>query len=359
MNKDTPNDDLYTVLGVSKTSTPQDVKKAYRKLARELHPDTNPSPAAEEKFKKVNEAYEVLSDEKKRAEYDAFSEALASQNAQHYTRNGHNGGVWEVFEQFNFHTPHTSETEWADIFEEIFNTPNRTQQARTGWNTSTPPKQGVDVESEITINFFESLKGVTLPLNLKLPPQPCEICNQAGVVVGTTVETCTQCDGKGFTNTNTVVNVKIPPSVRDGQRIRVKGKGVRSVPGGHVGDLYIHVHVAKHSVFTREGDNVTINVPVTFDEAVLGGNIKIPLPRGGVVTLKIPAHTKSGKVFRIPQEGFKKHNGTCGDLLVTVTIHTPQANEVNEEVKEVVRAYRKATTSHDPRKTLLDEGEEK
>ena len=378
MNKDWIDKDFYAMLGVSKTATAETIKKEYRALARKLHPDKNPGDAkAEERFKQVSEAYDVLSDPAKRSEYDEARAMFASGG---YGRPGFGGGGGGRASGPNVNMEDLFGADaggFGDFLGGIFN------RGRGG--RAPAPRRGQDVESELTISFDDALDGVTVPLRLS-SEAPCSSCHGTGAKAGTVPRMCAACDGSGqiarnaggfaFPETCTncrgrglivdepcsqcrgsgrglstrTVQARIPAGVRDGARIKLKAKGGPGERGGPAGDLLVLVHVSPHAVFTRKGDSIAITVPVTFTEAALGGEVAVPTPRGGSVTLKVPAGTTAGRTFRIRGKGATKKDGTHGDLLATVDIAVPQ--NLSAAAKEALEAYGLATADHDPRKDL-------
>ena len=377
MNKDWLEKDFYAILGVSKSATAESIKKEYRALARKLHPDKNPGDAkAEERFKQVSEAYDVLSDPAKRSEYDEARAMFASGG---YGPQGFGGGGGRASNaNINMEDLFGADSGgFGDFLGGIFN------RGRGG--RSPAPRRGQDVESELTISFDDALDGVTVPLRLSsetacsschgtgakagtVPrvcagcqgsgqvarnaggfafPETCSTCRGRGLIVD---EPCTACRGSGRGSSTRTVQARIPAGVRDGARIKLKSKGAPGERGGPAGDLFVLVHVTAHPVFTRKGDSIAITVPVTFTEAALGGEVAVPTPRGGNVTLKIPAGTTGGRTFRIRGKGIVKKDGTNGDLLATVDIAVPQ--NLSAEAKEALAAYGLATADHDPRKDL-------
>ena len=375
MNKDWREKDFYEILGVNKSASAESIKKEYRALARKLHPDKNPGDAkAEERFKQVSEAYDVLSDPAKRSEYD---EARAMFASGAYGRPGFGGGGRPTAANVNIEDLFGADAGgFGDFLGGIFN--------RRGGGRVPAPRRGQDIESELTISFDDALDGVTVPLRLSseaacgschgtgaqagtVPqvcaacqgsgqiarnaggfalPETCSTCRGRGLIV---VDPCTVCRGSGRGMSTRTVQARIPAGVRDGARIKLRAKGTPGERGGPAGDLLVLVHVTAHPVFTRKGDSIAITVPVTFTEAALGGEVVVPTPRGNV-TLKIPGGTTGGRTFRIRGKGIVKKDGTFGDLLATVDIAVPQ--NLSGAAKEALAAYSLATTDHDPRKDL-------
>jgi len=376
--------DFYKLLGVSKSADAAEIKRAYRKLARELHPDTNPDPKAEEKFKAVSEAYDVLGNADKRKEYDEFR-ALGAAGRFRFPGGGGSGGSGGG--GFNpsdlgdlFGRAGQAAGGFGDVFSGIFNRGTGTQRPQG--------RRGQDIESEVNISFSESLDGVTLPLRLATEGA-CGSCHGTGARTGTTPRVCPNCEGTGQRAQNLgnfafaepcdeclgrglvvddpcptcygsgraqstrTVNARLPAGVRDGQRIKLKGKGGPGSNGGPDGDLYIVVHVDSHPVFARSADNLEITVPVTFDEAALGANVRIPLLGGGTVTLKLPPATANGRTFRVRGKGATRRDGSRGDLLATVKVAVPEESQLSDQAREALVAYRAATAGHDPRARLM------
>lgn len=382
MNKDWLEKDFYATLGVSKDVAPDELKKKYRKLARELHPDKNPGDAqAEAKFKEVSEAYDVLSDPAKRKEYDEARTLFAGGGFPGggfggYGGGGFGGGQYNVNVEDLFGE---SGGGFGDFLGGLFN--------RGGGGTrSRQPRRGQDLESELTLSFDDALDGVTVPLRLS-SEAPCASCKGTGAKAGTVPRVCPTCDGSGQVSRNAggfafaepcpscrgrglfvddpcpscrgsgrgtstrTVQARIPAGVKDGSRIRLKGKGGPGERGGPSGDLFVTVHVKAHPVFGRKGNNVTIAVPVTFAEAALGSQIAVPTPRGGSVTVKIPAGTSNGRTFRVAGKGIRGKEGKNGDLLVTVEVAVPQ--NMTDEAREALQAYADLAAGDDPRKDLI------
>jgi molecular chaperone DnaJ len=387
MNKDWLEKDFYKVLGVDKGAAADEIKKKYRKLARELHPDKNPGDAkAEERFKEVSEAYDVLSDDKKRAEYDEARTLFASGGG--FGGGGFGGGGYGGPGGFGGGTTYdfgdvfgADEGGLGDILGNIFN------RSRGGGRRAQAPRRGQDVESEITLGFTDALDGATIPLRLA-SDAACDSCKGTGARAGTVPRVCPSCQGSGQTTRNAggfafaepctacagrglivddpcpscrgsgrgvstrTVQARIPAGVKDGARIRLKGKGAPGERGGPNGDLYVVVHVTPHPVFARKGDNLTVTVPVTFAEAALGGQVAVPVTGGGTVTLKIPAGTANGRTFRVRGKGVTRKDGTRGDLLATVDVQVPSG--LTDEAREALERFVEASGVEDPRKDLLE-----
>ena len=381
MNKDWLEKDFYALLGVSKDATGDEIKKKYRKLARELHPDKNPGDkAAEEKFKSVSEAYDVLSDDAKRKEYDEARTLFASGG---YGPGGFGGGQGFGGGRGGSYNVNMEDLfggdGYGDFLGGIFN--SRARGGRTQ-----QPRRGGDIESELTLSFDDALDGATIPLSLRTDgtcsscrgsgaqagsatstcptcggqgqfarnaggfaiPEPCPSCKGRGVLIE---NPCTSCRGSGHGVSTRTVQARIPAGVKDGAKIKLKGKGSPGTSGGPAGDLYINVHVSADPVFGRKGDSITVEVPITFTEAALGGEITVPTPRGGTVTLKVPAGTANGRTFRVREKGLAKKDGSYGDLHVTVEVAVPQ--NLSSDAKAALEEYAKQTLDHDPRSDLL------
>lgn len=378
MNKDWLEKDFYALLGVKKDATNDEVKKSYRKLARELHPDKNPgNKEAEDRFKAVSEAYDVLSDDAKRKEYDEARTLFASGGGGGFGGFGGRGGQ----QSYNVNMDDLFGGESGGLGDILGNIFNRGSGAR-----SRQPRRGADLESALTLSFDDALDGVTVPLRLS-SDSPCSSCHGTGARDGTVPRVCPTCNGSGQTQRNAggfafadpcvtckgrglfvddpcptchgsgrgqstrTVQARIPAGVKSGSRIRLKGKGAPGERGGPAGDLFVDVTITPHPVFDRKGDNITVTVPVTFTEAALGGEIQVPTPRGGSVRLKIPAGTANGRTFRVRGKGVRRKDGTNGDLLASVEVTVPQ--KLSSDSKEALERYAELTTDHDPRKDLF------
>jgi molecular chaperone DnaJ len=324
----------YEALGVSKNASQDEIKKAYRKLVREVHPDKN--PGNEERFKEVQSAYDVLSDPEKRAQYDRLG-----------STNGRPGNFGAGGTTFDF-----GEFDLGDLFGGLFNRGGRQAQPSRG-------QRGNDVEVEVRVSFEDALRGVqtTVPVQLELAchschgtgaapgtaPKTCPECNGAGTVatsqglfalqqpcprcrgMGSIVETpCPTCHGSGRERRTKRYTVKIPAGVKDGTRIKLKGKGEAGYGGASAGDLYVVTRVEPSATYERRGDDLVITVPVSYTTAALGGTVEAPTPEGAV-TLKIPAGTEDGKLLRIKGRGAPRLKGDGkGDVLARVRIQVPK-----------------------------------
>lgn len=368
MNQDWLEKDFYKTLGVSKSATADEIKKAYRKLAKELHPDANQNdPKAEERFKAVSEAYDVVGNDANRAEYDEAREM--------FSRGGFQGGFPGGAGGF----PGGAQGmpfDLGDLFGGMFG----------GGGGARRPQRGNDLETRTTLSFADALQGVTVPLRLTgdarceacrgtgakagTSPRTCGSCNGSGHTqrsmggfgfsepcrecrgAGTVVDTpCPECRGAGATRTTRTVQVRIPVGVKDGARIRLAGRGGPGANGGPAGDLFVVVTVTPHPVFGRKDEHLTITVPITFAEAALGATIPVPVVTGGSVSLKVPAGTSHGKTFRLKGRGVSSAKGKDGDLLVTVEIAVP--HKLSKTAREALQTYAEATAEDDPRDELL------
>jgi molecular chaperone DnaJ len=375
--KDFLEKDYYKTLGVSKDAGADGIKKAYRKLARQYHPDANKGDAAaEERFKEISEAYDVLSDPKRRAEYDEARSLFGAGAGRFRTGPGGAGGGGAPFDLGDVFGAGGAGG-LGDVLGGLF-----------GGRAGRPaPRRGADVESQVSLSFSEAVSGATVPLRMaseqscptckgtgsrsgSLPHQcpvclgtgqtsrnaggfafaePCRECRGRGLVVD---DPCPDCSGSGRAMGTRTLTVRIPAGVRDGQRIRLKGKGGPGERGGPAGDLYVVVHVGAHPLFGRSGDNLTLKVPVSFAEAALGGAVTVPTLNGSPVTLRLPPGTANGRTFRVRGKGAPRADGTVGDLLVTVEVAVP--TKLTPQARSAVEAFRDATEGEDPRAGLGD-----
>jgi len=353
--------DYYKVLGVASSATDKEITRAYRKLAKQYHPDKN--PGSEDKFKRIASAYDVLGDAGKRKEYDEVRRLgpLAG-GLGGFGRPGTDGGPGN----FSFRID-----DIGDIFGNLFGGGKARNQRSTPWTSA---RRGQDVEAELHLSFTEAIEGAVTSVNV-LSAVVCHTCAGSGSKPGSLPITCPRCGGTGTLNDNQgmfslaspcpechgrglkvvdpcptcggtgaerrqrQVKVRIPTGVEDGQRIRVKGRGEPGENGGPPGDLYVVVHVARHPLFGRKGRSLTLRVPITFAEATLGADITVP-SLDGSVTLRIPPGTPSAKTFRVKGRGVKS-GASRGDLLVTVEVAVP--SELTESQRAAVEALAKAT----------------
>ncbi|GGH68254.1 chaperone protein DnaJ [Compostibacillus humi] len=346
--------DYYEVLGISKDATKEEIKRAYRKLARKYHPDVNKEPDAAEKFKEVKEAYEVLSDDNKRAQYDQFGHAGA--NSQGFDGFGGFGGA-DDFGGF------------GDIFDMFFGGGGRRRDPNA-------PRQGADLQYTLTLEFEEAIFGKDTEIRIPTE-ESCSTCHGSGAKPGTNPETCTYCHGTGqlsqeqTTPFGKIVNrrvchycqgtgkiirnkcstcggsgkvkkfktiqINVPAGIDDGQKIRIAGKGEPGINGGPAGDLYVVIRVKPHDFFEREGDHIYCELPIHFTQAALGDEIEVPTVHGKV-KLKIPAGTQTGKMFRLRGKGAPNVRGRgTGDQIVKVRIVTP--TKLSEKQKQLLREF--------------------
>jgi len=344
--------DYYDVLGIDKNASKDEIRKAYRKLARKYHPDVSKEEGAEEKFKEVKEAYEVLSNEQKRAQYDQFGHAGPSSGGF----GGFGGGAGDF-------------SGFGDIFDMFFGGGGRTRDPNA-------PRQGADLQYTLDLDFEEAIFGKEMDITIP-KEEECDTCRGSGAKPGSKVETCSHCQGSGQLNTeqNTpfgrVVNrrvchycqgsgkiipdkcttcrgtgrvkkqrkikVSIPAGIEEGQQIRVSGKGEAGINGGPAGDLFVVIQVRPHDFFEREGDNIYCELPLTYTQAALGDEIEVPTVHGNVM-LKVPAGTQTGKVFRLKGKGAPNVRGYGqGDQHVQVKVITP--TKLTERQKELLREF--------------------
>ncbi len=383
--------DYYKVLGVDKNADQAEIAKAYRQLARQYHPDANPDNGdAEARFKEIGEAYQVLSDPEKRAEYDQVRDLMGSGAF----RGGPGAGAgYGGFGGGGFggggYAGGGQAFDLGDLLGDMFSEGAGRGGAATGFGA--PPRgrtqagrRGRDVETDLTLSFEDAMAGVTTTLRVSGPaecrtcggsgarpgtqPQTCGTCGGGGVVTrdagmfgfsepcpacggrGVQItDPCTTCAGSGTETRSRDIRARIPAGVRDGARIRLKGKGEAGQHGGPPGDLYVTVHVSEHELFGRRGDDLTLRVPVTFTEAALGTKLRVPT-LDGAVTVKVPAGTQSGKTLRVRGRGAPKSGGSYGDLLVTVEVVVPR--KLSRTQKKMLEDY--AATEPDDLRSHLD-----
>jgi molecular chaperone DnaJ len=391
----TTNKDYYATLGVKKTATAEEIRKAFRKAARRYHPDVNPNDKrAEEKFKEISEANDILSDEKKRKIYDQvgfYSDQIDPATAEAYARQqSAGGGRGPVdFEGFDFSgfqggapgQPGGAETggwgSFKDIFSGMFSGAQQRQQARG-------PQPGTDLEYQATVDFWTAIRGGQARIQIHRQEacptchgqatagggMQCSECHGTGQVTqmggrmkfnitcpscngtGRIAKACSTCHGEGTVTRTETVDFRIKAGTRDGQRIRLQGKGNAGVNGGAAGDLFLIVRTGSHPVFTRVGDDIQLTVPVTVAEAALGAKVDVPTIDGRT-QLKIPPGTQSGQKLRLRERGVEsaQHPGQRGDQIVTVEVAVPHLND--ERSREIMRELAKLNPQ-DPRKALFD-----
>jgi len=380
MNRDWVEKDFYKVLGVSKTSSADQIKKAYRKLAQQYHPDANPGDGtAEERFKDISEAYATLSDPEQRTEYDQVRQMVDSGGFRGFGTPGGAGGFGAGGQRIRME-------DLSDLLggmggasgglEDLFGFGGRSQSG---------PQRGADLATELHLSFEDAITGVTTSVAVQ-GEASCRTCRGSGAEPGTGVETCPVCGGSGMTAQSQgffsmtqpcrncsgsgrivqqpchtcggrgtevrsrTLNVKIPAGVRNGATIRLKGKGSPGRNGGPAGDLLVKTHVAPHPVLKRKGDDITVRVPVTFTEATLGAQIDVPTLNGSV-RLKVPPGTKSGKTFRMRGRGVSRARGRSGDLLATVEVVVP--TKLSRDAKKALQDFHdKFESDENPRAHL-------
>jgi molecular chaperone DnaJ len=362
--------DYYEVLGVPRTATAKDITRAYRKLARQYHPDAN--PGQEERFKDISAAYDVIGDAEKRKEYDEvrrLGPAAAGFGGNGFGGAGGDGGA------AGFRVD-----DLGDLFGGLFG--RRGGRGRPGPGAAAGPRRGADLEAQLHLAFDEAVHGVTTTVNLA-SEAPCRTCHGSGARPGTSPTTCPVCHGRGVVEDNQglfslstaclrcggrgqivedpcptcdgtgtqvqprQVRVRIPAGVDDGQRIRLKGRGAPGAGGGPAGDLYVVVQVDPHPIFGRQGKDLTLHVPVTFPEAALGADIAVPTLDGDPVTLRLPPGTRSGRTFRVRGRGVPVAKG-AGDLLVTVEVAVPAqlSDAERRAIEELAAANPDSPRSH-------------
>lgn len=378
--------DFYKELGVTSDATKDEIKRAARKVLADNHPDRNPNnPAAEERYKAATEAKEILTDDTKRAEYDETRRLFASGGfGRRFSGGGGGfGGFGGDSAEFNLgdlfdQAGQTGGANIGDLFGGLFG--RGAQQPRPS-----RPRRGNDLETETELSFLEATKGVAMPLRLTSPapctnchgsgarpgtsPKVCPNCNGAGVInrnqgafgfsepctdcrgTGSIIEhPCDECKGTGVSTRTRTINVRIPPGVTDGQRIRLAGQGEAGLRGAPSGDLYVTVHVRPDKVFGRDGDDLTVTVPVSFHELALGTTLSVPTLEGKV-GVRVPKGTSDGRILRVRGRGVPKRgsDGGHGDLLVTVKVAVPP--NLEGEAAEALEAYAKAerASGFDPR----------
>ncbi|MEL4505443.1 molecular chaperone DnaJ [Luteococcus sp. H138] len=379
--KDYAEKDYYKVLGVSKDAKPEEIKKAFRKLARENHPDQHPGDAkAEQRFKDVSEANSVLSDPKKRKEYDE-ARSLFGGGGFRFPRGGQPGTAPGGVNVEDLFRNAQAGGGFGDIFGDLFGQAAGGAPRRGGSHRGA--RRGSDVEGDVTISFTDAVDGTTVGVQMVSEaacaacrgtgakagtvPEVCETCQGSGVRTSTSggvfgiTETCTDCKGRGLVvkdpcevcngsgraKSAKTMQVRIPAGVTDGQKIRIKGKGSPGENGGPNGDLYVLVHVRPHAVFGRKDDNLTVTAPVSFTEAALGAEIEVPTLKGSRVKLRIPAGTPNGRTFRVRGKGVARRDGSMGDLLVSVEVQVPE--NLDDKAKQALQEFDRVAGGGNPR----------
>jgi molecular chaperone DnaJ len=359
--------DYYKVLGVPEDASAKDITKAYRKLARTYHPDANrDDPKAEDRFKEVSAAYDVLGDESRRKEYDEVRRLGPVGGG--FGPGGFDPGGFGTAGPGGF-TFNVGGDDFGDLLGNLFGR----GRGRRG-TTAVAPQRGNDLEAELTLEFEDAVRGLSTTLYLTsdaicstcdgsgakpgTQPRPCRVCNGRGVVDdnqglfsfsspctacqgrGVVIDDpCPTCGGTGVERRPREVKVRLPAGVADGQRIRLKGRGGPGRNGGPPGDLYVTCHVSPHRLFGRDGDNLTVRVPVTFAEAALGADIPVPTLDGGPVTLRVKPGTQPGSKHRIRGRGVATKKKT-GDLIATIDVVVPThlSNAERQAVEELAKA---------------------
>jgi molecular chaperone DnaJ len=351
MEKSWIDKNFYSILGVSESATPEEIKKKYRSLAREYHPDANKdNPGAEEKFKEISEAYDVLSNAEKKQEYDQVRQMSSS---GFFNNEGRFSAENIDFDTFNLEDLFNS-TEYSDFFGNIFGTFGNMGSA----GSRAQNLKGSDIESMLTLSFEESLMGVSKTFTLQAEI-PCNECGGRGLVyLNNKRMPCPQCNGEGSTIFSDVVNVRIPAGVKNEDRIKIKGKGTPNPYGVNPGDLFLTVQVKKHPFFSRKDDDILLTIPVSFPEAVLGCEIQVPIPKGlnpnndSTIKIKIPPGTGDGTIFRIKGKGFNRKKKQ-GNLLVTVQVSVPK--KLSKKAQEAIETYAAETLDYNPRTFMFEE----
>jgi curved DNA-binding protein len=331
--------DYYQILGVPRTASETDIKKAFRKLAREYHPDVAKNKKqAEEKFKEINEAYDVLSDPVKRKRYDelganwsAGAEFRPPPGWESFTRGRASGGPGARGEEFEFHFGGTG---FSDFFEQLFGSAGRRGSAgfgRSGGFTEEgdfAAERGQDIEGDIMVTLEEAMRGSVRSVSVRhgVPCQKCGGTGQRGR------QPCNVCGGTGQVAKAETYQVKIPAGVTEGQRLRIAGRGEAGIGGGAAGDLYLRVRLARHPDFEVEDHNLIYEAELAPWEAVLGASISVPTLNGRV-NIKIPPGTQNGQKLRVRERGLPQRGGGSGDLIVVTTVEVPQ--RINESERKL------------------------
>jgi molecular chaperone DnaJ len=368
--------DFYKTLGVEQSSTAKEITKAYRKLARDLHPDKNPgNDVAEEKFKEVAAAYDVLGDDAKRKEYDEVR-SMGPMGGMGGRGGGPGAGG------FTFNVDDMGGGGVGDLFGNMFGRGGQ-GRGRGGASSGVGPRRGADITAQLTVEFKDSVSGITTTLYLTTDAQ-CSTCDGSGAKPGTSPTMCSACGGRGVVDDNQgmfsfstpcrvcggqgvriedpcptcsgsgvekrqrEVKTRIPAGVKDGQTIRLKGRGGPGRNSGPAGDLLVELRVMPHPLFGRSGDNLTVTVPITYAEAALGGDIDVPTLDGTRVTLRLRSGTQTGSRHRVKGKGIEGKHKT-GDLIVTVNVEVP--SDLTDEQREAIEHLAAATTVN-PRSSL-------
>ncbi|MGI6734947.1 MAG: Chaperone protein DnaJ [Tenericutes bacterium ADurb.Bin239] len=350
--------DYYEVLGIKKSASKDEIKSAYRKLAKKYHPDVNKTEGAEEQFKEVQEAYDILYDDQKRATYDQFGHAAFDQNGGNPFGGGFAGGGFQGFD-------------FGDIFEGFFG-------GRRSASRQTGPARGNDLLTRVRINFMDAINGTKIEF-MHTYDKMCETCSGRGAedpkdihtcskCRGSGVETfvqesifgrmqsqractecggsgktiskkCKTCGGPGYTRVKEKQILNIPAGIGEGQKLRIQGKGERGINGGPNGDLHVEIVIKPHSDFKRVGNNIYLNIPISFVDAALGVTLEVPTVYG-VVEVKIPAGTQPGATLRLSGQGVKDVRGNVGDQYLEVEVKTP--TNLSKDQKSALEDFKKA-----------------
>lgn len=369
--------DYYEVLGITKSASKDEVKKAFKKLAKQYHPDINKEAGAEEKYKEVQEAYEVLSDDQKRAQYDQFGHAAFDRTA-----GGYGGGGFS-----------SADFDFGDIFGDIFGNSGFGDFFGGGSTRRNPsgPQKGADIQTQVTISFEDAAFGVSEKIKVHRK-ETCKKCHGKGAEKPSDIETCptchgqgrvrvarntafgrmmseqacpdchgegkifknrcSDCHGEGVVDADRTIDVKIPAGIDNDQTVRLGGQGNAGRKGGPAGDLYVTVRVKKHEFFTREGRNVYCTIPITFTQAALGADIEVPTLTGKIM-LHIPNGTQTDTEFRLKDKGIVSVNGSSkGDQFVKVRVIVPK--KLNKKQKTLIEDLQKNLTLEDHQDTFFD-----
>ncbi len=318
--------DYYNILGLNRNASEREIKQAYRRLARQYHPDVNPGDkSAESKFKQINEAYEVLSDSEKRRKYDQFGDQW--QYADQFAKAG-----WQQAPSWGFSQGkefHFGGDDLGSLFGDLFGVGNRSRRVRS--------RRGRDIEHPVEITLEEAYHGVKRTIALRTE-EPCSACKGTGRIQNLP---CSACRGSGVVASVKRLEVKVPSGVKDGSRVRVAGKGEPGYTGGASGDLYLVVSVKPHRLFERKGDDLYVEVAVPLTVAVLGGEVQVPTLKAGKLALRIPVETQNGRTFRLAGQGMPHlGNSSRGDLFAKVSIVlptdlSPQEKELFEQLAKL------------------------
>jgi len=335
-------EDLYAVLGVKRDASDKEIRGAYRRLARQHHPDVNPGNAtAETRFKAINAAYEVLSDPEKRKKYDRYGdqwqhadeiEAMRRRPGGGFGAGGPGGPGAGADGSFTF------EGDLGDLFAGMRGTGGGMFDSL--FRRGNARQRGQDVEHAVRVSLDEAYAGTARTVELRGGGGPCPTCGGAGSLAGAT---CHACRGSGTAGASQRVEVRVPAGVADGARIRVAGKGGAGANGGAPGDLFLRVQVSAHPVFERRGDDLHVAVDVPVADAALGGEVKVPTLKGRPLALRVPAGTQGGRVLRLAGQGMPRAGGGFGDLFATVRLVLPEP--MSEEQRALFERLRAASSA--------------